>query len=127
MSKFHTISLALFGLLLAAVPAWAHHSINAEFDPKKDFTVTGVLTHIDWTNPHIFWYVDVKDEDGNVETWRFQGAGPGAYHRAGLRKEDWKIGEAVTVTALAAKDGTTHLGFATLFKYSDGHEIVLDH
>jgi hypothetical protein len=127
MSKFHAVSLALLGLLLAAVPALAHHSIAAEFDPSKEFTVTGVLTRIEWTNPHCYWYVDVKDENGKVETWRFQGGIPGLYHRVGLRKEDWKIGEVVTVTAKVAKDGTKHLGFATLFKYSDGHALVLDH
>jgi len=127
MSKFHAVSLALWGVLLTAVPAFAHHSIAAEFDTHKSFTVTGVLTRNEWTNPHCYWYVDVKDENGKVEEYRFQGGIPALYHRVGLRKEDWKIGEVVTVTAKAAKDGTKHEGFAMEFKFSDGHTIVLDH
>jgi Family of unknown function (DUF6152) len=127
MSRLHVGLLALLSLVLAAVPALAHHSINAEFDPHKNFTVTGVMKRIDWTNPHIYWYVDVKDANGKVETYRFQGANPRGYHRAGLKKDDWKIGEVVTVSAKAAKDGTSLEGFATQFKYSDGHAIVLDH
>ena len=120
------LSAALLGLLLG-MPAFAHHSITAEFSPGKEFTVTGVLTRVDWTNPHIYWFVEVKDESGKVETYAFQGGPPGMYHRVGLRKADWIIGEVVTVTAIAAKDGTKTLGFGELVKYSDGHSIVLQH
>jgi hypothetical protein len=126
MHKASAISIAFFGLFLAVLPTFAHHSIAAEFDPSKDFTVTGVLTRVEWTNPHIYWYVDVKDESGNIETWRFQGAPPSMLHRAGLLRSDWKIGETVTVSAKPAKDGSK-LGFGTLIKYADGHSIVLYH
>ena len=100
--------LAVFGLLVATIPAFAHHSITAEFDPSKEITVTGTLTRVDWTNPHIYWYVDAKGDDGQVETWSFEGNPPSTLHRAGVKKEDWKIGEMVTVTAAAVKDGTKH-------------------
>lgn len=109
------------------MPVLAHHSITAEFAPGKEFTVTGVLTRIDWTNPHVYWFVDVKDENGNVETYAFQGGPPSMYHRVGLRKADWIVGQVVTVTAIAAKDGTKTLGFGEVVKYSDGHSIVLQH
>ena len=127
MNTSQRLSAALVGLLFAILPAFAHHSITAEFAPGKEFTVTGVLTRVEWTNPHIYWFVDVKDEKGNVETYAFQGGPPGMYHRVGLRKADWIIGEVVTVTAIAAKDGTKTLGFGELVKYSDGHSIVLQH
>ena len=61
---------------------------------------------------------------GKMETWYFQGNGPSAYHRAGIYKEDWKIGENVTVSYLAAKDGSKHLGFMKMIKYADGHMMV---
>lgn len=127
MNRRHKISFALLGLLLASMPVLAHHSITAEFAPGKEFTVTGVLTRIDWTNPHVYWFVDVKDENGNVETYAFQGGPPSMYHRVGLRKADWIVGQVVTVTAIAAKDGTKTLGFGEVVKYSDGHSIVLQH
>ena len=127
MSKLMRISIAILGSLVAIVPAFAHHSITAEFSPGKEFTVSGVLTRIEWTNPHIYWFVDVKNENGQIETYAFQGGPPSMYHRVGLRKADWKVGEVVTVTAIAAKDGTKTLGFGELVKYSDGHEIVLNH
>jgi len=125
MKHTRGILLALFGLLTVAVPALAHHSIDAEFDQSKEFTITGVLTRIDWVNPHIYYYVDVKNDSGQVETWAFQGAPPTALHRSGVKKEDWKVGETVTVTANVAKDGTKHLGFGRMIKYTDGHVVVL--
>jgi hypothetical protein len=108
-----------------ATPAFAHHSVNAEFDSTKEITVTGVLKHLDWTNPHIYVWVEAKGEDGKVVTWSFEGNPPGLLHRAGVAKDVFKVGETVTVTAMPANDGTKNLGFGKVYRYADGHEIRL--
>jgi hypothetical protein len=125
--------MAALKLWLAAVawsvflvaPALAHHSVNAEFDPSKEFTVTGVLKHVDWTNPHIYVWVEAKGEDGKLVTWSFEGNPPGLLHRAGVTKDVFKVGETVIVTAMPANDGTKNLGFGKIYKYADGHEVRL--
>ena len=118
--------VAAIGLLLGGVPVLAHHSISAEFDPAKEWSVTGVLTKIDWINPHTATYVEVKDPaTGKVETYGCEGNPPATWHRAGLNKSDWKLGEVVTLTCAAAKDGTKNWGFIKMMKYkSDGRVMV---
>ena len=101
--------LGLAGLLTAGIPASAHHSVQAEFDLNKPLTITGVVTKVEWINPHSYLYLEVKDDSGNVKHWAFEMAGPGALRRAGLSRADrggLKAGDTITVNAVAAKDGT---------------------
>ncbi len=101
--------LALVGLLMAGMAAWAHHSVQAEFDLNKPITLTGVVTKVEWINPHSYLYLDVKDDSGTLKHWAFEMAGPGALRRAGLSRADrggLKSGDSITVNAVLAKDGT---------------------
>jgi hypothetical protein len=108
--KRGTASLSVVvGLLLAGTPALAHHSVQAQFDLNKPFTVTGVVTKVEWINPHSYLYLDVKDSSGTLKHWAFEMAGPGALRRAGLSRADrggMKVGDTVTVNGVLAKDGT---------------------
>ena len=81
--SFVTVIAATF--VAAAIPALAHHASQAEFDKNSPKTITGVLTRVQWTNPHVRWYLDIKNEKtGEVETWMIQGSGPGAYKANGV-------------------------------------------
>jgi hypothetical protein len=98
--------LAVMALL--AIPLAAHHSFGAEYDGNKPITFTGVVTKIEWTNPHSYFYLDVKDDKGNVANWKFEGYGPGVLYRTGWKRDvSMKPGDTVTVTGWQARDGTT--------------------
>jgi hypothetical protein len=118
--------LSAVGLLVASAPLLAHHSVTAEFDPNQEWTVTGVLKKVDWINPHTATWVEVKDEStGAAETWGCEGNPPSTYSRAGVHRQDWRVGEVVTLTCIAAKDHSKHWGFLKQIKYhSDGHVLV---
>lgn len=95
------------GLLLAASPVVAHHAFSAEFDSEKPVTLSGVVTKLDWTNPHAWIYVDVKDEAGKVANWGFELASPNGLMRNGWTRFSLKPGDEVTVEGSRAKNGST--------------------
>ena len=102
-------SLAVFALCaaLASVDsALAHHSFAAEFDGNKPIRIEGALSRIEWTNPHSWFYVDVKDDAGSVATWGCEGASPGVLSRKGFQKGEAKLGDKLVVDGYAAKDGS---------------------
>jgi hypothetical protein len=101
------LALGLAGLcVLAAIPVAAHHSFAAEFDGSKVIRLKGTLTKIEWTNPHSYFYIDVKDEDGKVVNWGCEAGAPGALSRRGFRKGDIKLGDTLVVDGYMAKDGS---------------------
>jgi hypothetical protein len=112
-------------LILASIlagPASAHHSVQAQFDIHKTFTVSGTVAKVEWINPHSYLTINVKDADGKVQKWAFELGGPGALRRAGMSREDrggLKPGDDVTASGLAAKDGST-TGFLQELKLADG-------
>lgn len=122
--RYFGIVSAAVCALAATVPVLAHHSFSAEFDGRKTFVVKGVLTKVDWTNPHIYLYLDVAGAAGKVQHYAFSSGPPAALRRAGIRKSDFKIGDRVTITGAPAKDGTKLLGWLKMIKYSDGHVFV---
>ena len=118
-----TFALAL-ALLSSAIPLLAHHSVTAEFDSSKSFTVKGTITKIEWVNPHIYMYADVKDDSGTVTPYSFEGGPPGNLRRAGVLKTMFNVGDVVEIEAYIAKDGSKHLGLLHGVRFADGHQIL---
>jgi len=98
--------ILLLGGAVAVHQAPAHHSFGAEYDVAKPITLTGVLTKVEWTNPHTHIYLDVKDEQGTVVNWQLEGYPPVALHRIGWKRDvTMKVGDTLTVTGWRARDG----------------------
>ena len=115
------LAVAGFGLL-AAVPVAAHHSFAAEFDGSKAVRLRGILTKIEWTNPHSYFYIDVKGDDGSVVKWGCEAGAPGALSRRGFKRGDIKLGDTVVVDGYLAKDGS-HLIDARRVTLPDGRIV----
>jgi hypothetical protein len=101
-------ALAVLIIAGASTPSWAHHSFAAEYDSKKPVKLTGAVTKIDWSNPHVYFFIDVEDESGHVANWAFEMGAPGALKNTGWTRTSMKIGDLVTVEGTQAKDGGTH-------------------
>lgn len=114
------LAFAAVAALAAALPLIAHHAVSAEFDSGKIITLKGTVSKVDWVNPHIFIYLDVKDDSGKVTTWRLQSVPPMFFKGSGLTKEKILDGGETTVTAYPAKDGTDAFGFLLKLSYPDG-------
>jgi hypothetical protein len=100
--------LGITGVLLAAAPLLAHHSFAAEYDAKKPFEMKGVITKVDWMNPHVYFYIDVKDDSGKIANWAFEMGPPRLLERGGWKKSTMKEGDEVIVSGTLAKDGGKH-------------------
>jgi hypothetical protein len=119
------IKLATFlaiAFAAAVLPMEAHHSFAAEYDATKAVRITGVISKVEWTNPHSYLYIDVKDEHGNLATWTCEGGAPNTLSRRGFTKNAIKIGDTVTIDGYGAKDGS-RLMDARRITLSDGRSF----
>jgi hypothetical protein len=115
-------AFAVLAALLSAMPALAHHSFSAEFDGGKLIELKGVVTRIEWANPHVYFYLDVKDDKGNTANWGCEAASPGSLHRQGWHRDSLKVGDQVIVGGYPARDGS-RLADARRVTLPDGRRI----
>jgi hypothetical protein len=94
---------------VASGAALAHHSFSAEFDAAKPVKLTGIVTKVEWTNPHVWFYINVKDESGKVTNWGAEMGPPHGLQRSGWRRETLKIGEEVSVDGFMARNGENRM------------------
>lgn len=113
--------LLMIGVASLVAPASAHHAFAAEFDISKRITLKGVVTKIEWSNPHTYFYVDVK-EGSNVVNWAFETAGPNTLARLGWDRHSLKIGDQVTVVGYRARDGA-NIASAREVTLADGRRV----
>src|SRR5579863_5504976 len=114
--------LVVGAALLAPVGALAHHSFAAEYDSKKPVTLKGTVTKVEWTNPHARFYIDVKDENGNVTNWNLELASPNVLVRQGWNRHSLNVGDTVTVEGAQAKDGSEMANARTVV-LADGRKV----
>ena len=111
-------------VLLAPAALLAHHAYTAEFDTTKPVKLTGVLTKLEWSNPHIWIYLDVKDDQGKVTNWGFSASPPGMLTRRGITKSSLKTGEILTISGHRAKDGSNNAS-GNIVKFADGRDALI--
>ena len=114
-----------FALLFFAIPLLAHHSFAAQYDSTKPVKLTGKVTRVEWTNPHIYFYIDVKDEKtGKVINWALEMGSPNALMRLGWSRNSMKIDDVVNVDATLAKDGSNLANVRTVVLASNGKRLL---
>jgi Family of unknown function (DUF6152) len=117
-----TAVLVAIVLAVAGADAIAHHSVAGEFTVTKTLKLNGVVSEVEWANPHIYIHLDVKDAAGAVTTWRLESVPVGMMRKAGLSKALLLAnGQTASVDAYPARDGTPHLGYLVKITYADGH------
>lgn len=125
MRTMHWVRLSALALMAAtSMSARAHHSLSGQFDTTKHFEITGLVSRVEWVNPHTYVYVDVKQFDGSVTTYKFESLPVAMMRKAGLSKQTLVGGgKPVTIQAYPARNGTPTLGYMLHLHLADGREI----
>jgi hypothetical protein len=118
------VALAGIGLILAAVPVWAHHAFAAEFDVNRPLKLRGTVTKMDWINPHSWIHIDVKGTDGTVVNWMIEGGSPNVLLRLGFSKDALPAGSEIVMDGYQAKDGSNR-GVGKVLTFADGRKLFL--
>ncbi len=128
MRKTLSVSIALAGLLLgmslAVSPVQAHHAFAAEYDGKKQVHLEGVVTQMEWINPHTWIHIDVTDADGKVTSWMIEGGSPNILLRRGFNKGSLEKGQKISIDGFQAKDGSNRANGSNI-TYPDGKKLFL--
>jgi hypothetical protein len=114
---------AAFGACLTVTPAVAHHSFAAEYDSKKQVSMKGIITKVDWMNPHVYFYIDVKDDSGNITNWGFEMGPPAGLQRSGWTRNTMKVGDEVIVEGTLAKDGARQANARSVVMANTGKKL----
>jgi hypothetical protein len=109
-------------LIVMSLPVRAHHSAAAEFDASQPVKVTGTIRKVEWNNPHVWFYVDVKDQAGEITTWGFSTSPPGSLMRRGITKDVLELGAVVNVEGTRARDGSNN-GNSRSVTFADGRNV----
>ena len=123
MQRAIGLSVIACGGFLAVTPALAHHSFAAEYDSKKPVKVKGIVTKIDWMNPHVYFYLDVEDDSGNVANWALEMGPPNGLQRSGWTRSTMKVGDVVVVEGTLAKDGAKQANARSVTLASTGKRL----
>jgi len=119
--KLQCVVALLLGASVLSIPAAAHHSFAAQYDRSKAITLKGTVTKLEWMNPHIYFYIDVK-EGAHVVNWSIEGGAPSMLYRNGWRTDSLKVGDQVTVDGWLAKDGSNLANMRTV-TLTDGKTV----
>ena len=117
------LSAVVFSGFLAVAPLPAHHAFSAEYDSKKSVELKGIVTKVEWMNPHVYFYLDVKDDSGNITNWALEMGPPNGLERSGWTRNTMKVGDEVIVEGTLAKDGAKQANARSVTMASTGKKL----